>query len=180
MSKFCTNCGKILQFENAEICPYCGVKIDPAKISAPIRIPKNMSLMDGEVPIWFGHISWAANFLILLIGLFCLLTVILFFITIMCVIIAWINVSTSEYFVSNKRIYAKRGLISRVLNDIKIEWVTNVYFQQGIVGRILNFGNLGISTPGERGGAVEFLGISDPLKVKAIIEDILTKYRRNP
>ena len=32
MTKFCTNCGKPLQFENAEICPSCGVRIhEPPK-----------------------------------------------------------------------------------------------------------------------------------------------------
>lgn len=29
MPKFCTNCGKPLQFENAEICPGCGVRLQP-------------------------------------------------------------------------------------------------------------------------------------------------------
>lgn len=93
---------------------------------------------------------------------------------------AWIDVSTSEYFISNKRIYFKRGLISRVMNDIKIEWVTNIFVQQGIFGRLLNFGNIGISSPGERAGAIGFVGVSDPMTVKAIIEDTLAKYKKNP
>jgi uncharacterized membrane protein YdbT with pleckstrin-like domain len=93
-------------------------------------------------------------------------------------IIAWIEISTSEYFISNKRIYFKRGLISRVLNDINIGWVTNIFVQQSISGRILNFGNIGISTPGERAGAIGFVGVSDPMKGKAIIEDTLVKYKK--
>jgi TM2 domain-containing membrane protein YozV len=33
MVKFCPNCGKELQFENAEICPSCGVRIkEPPKL----------------------------------------------------------------------------------------------------------------------------------------------------
>jgi len=116
--------------------------------------------------------------LLLLVGVICLFTVILIFISIICFIVAWIDVTTSEYFVSNKRIYFKRGLISRVLNDIKIEWVTNDFVQQGIFGRVLNFGNIGISSLGEPAGAIGFVGVSDPMKVKAIIEDTLVKYKK--
>lgn len=143
-----------------------------------IQIPKDITLSEGEIPIWFGKVTWTANFLLLLVGLIFLCTIFLFFITIMCVIIAWINVNSSEYFISNKRIYSKHGLLNRTSNEIKIDWVTNVYFQQGMVGRTLNFGNIGISTPGEHEGAVEFNGIADPLKVKAIVEDTLEKNKK--
>lgn len=37
MPKFCTTCGKPLQFENAEICPSCGVRIhEPPKAAEEI------------------------------------------------------------------------------------------------------------------------------------------------
>jgi flagellin FlaB len=35
MPKFCPTCGKPLQFENAEICPNCGVRIKSPTISPP-------------------------------------------------------------------------------------------------------------------------------------------------
>ena len=35
MPKFCPTCGKPLQFENAEICPHCGVRIKTPTISPP-------------------------------------------------------------------------------------------------------------------------------------------------
>jgi uncharacterized membrane protein YidH (DUF202 family) len=39
MPNFCPTCGKPLQFENAEICPSCGVRIQPPPIPAEIRSP---------------------------------------------------------------------------------------------------------------------------------------------
>lgn len=39
MPNFCPTCGKPLQFENAEICPSCGVRIQPPSIPAEIRSP---------------------------------------------------------------------------------------------------------------------------------------------
>lgn len=38
MPNFCPTCGKPLQFENAEICPSCGVRIQP-RIPVEIRSP---------------------------------------------------------------------------------------------------------------------------------------------
>ena len=140
-----------------------------------------MSLTEGEIPIWFGQMSWISKWFWIFIAIICLLTrnSFLIVIAIFIAILVAIDVLTSEYFISNKRIYFKRGLISRVLNDIKIEWITNIFVQQGIFGRILNYGDIGISSPGERSGAIGFIGVSDPMKIKAIIEDTLTKYKKN-
>jgi len=33
--------------------------------------------------------------------------------------------------------------------------------------------------PGEHSGAIGFIGVSDPMGVKAIIEDTLMKYKKN-
>jgi uncharacterized membrane protein YdbT with pleckstrin-like domain len=146
-----------------------------------IQIPKDMYLTEGEIPIWSGYISWVSRWFWILMVIICLLTGSSFFIVIavFIAILVLIDVFTSEYFISNKRIYFKRGLISRVLNDIKIEWITNIFVQQGIFGRILNYGNIGISSPGEYGGAIGFVGVSDPMKIKATIEETLIKYKKN-
>jgi uncharacterized membrane protein YdbT with pleckstrin-like domain len=176
----CQKCGKENP-DNNKFCKECGAPLTNSSFyHTSIRIPKDMSLTEGEIPIWFGQMSWASMWLVLLVGIVFLFTIIFFFISIICFLVAWIDVSTSEYFISNKRIYFKRGLISRVMNDIKIEWVTNIFVQQGIFGRLLNFGNIGISSPGERAGAIGFVGVSDPMTVKAIIEDTLAKYKKNP
>ena len=147
-----------------------------------IRIPEDMSLTEGENPIWFGQMSWISRWVWILIAIICFITVnpVLMVIAVLIVILVVIDVVTSEYFISNKRIYSKRGLISRRLNDIKIEWITNIFVQQGIFGRVLTYGDIGISTPGEHGGAIGFVGVSDPMGVKAVIEDTLMKYKKNP
>ena len=43
MSKFCVHCGKPLEFENAEICPNCGIRLkDPPNTS---EIPNSILAM---------------------------------------------------------------------------------------------------------------------------------------
>lgn len=147
-----------------------------------IKTPKDMSLTEGEIPIWFGQMSWVSRWFWIVMVIICLLTGSSFFIVVavLIAILVLIDVLTSEYFISNKRIYFKRGLLSRVLNDIKIEWITNIFVQQGIFGRMLNYGDIGISSPGEHGGAIGFIGVSDPMNVKAIIEETLVNHKKNP
>ena len=147
-----------------------------------VRIPEDMSLTEGEIPLWFGQMSWISRWVWILIAIIFFITVnsVFMVIAVLIVMLVVIDVVTSEYFISNTRIYMKRGLISRQLNDIKIEWITNIFVQQGIFGRVLSYGDIGISSPGEHGGAIKFVGVSDPMGVKAIIEDTLLKYKKNP
>lgn len=180
---FCPKCGKENPDTN-KFCRECGAALtSPSNtvqpVSSSIRIPKDLTLTDGEIPLWFGQMSWASMWLVVLIAVVFFITIILIPLSIIFLLIAWINIWTSEYFISSKRIYIKRGLISRTLNDIKIEWVTNIFVRQGISGRILNFGNVGISTPGEAAGAIGFFGVANPIAVKAIIENTLAKYKKN-
>ena len=139
-----------------------------------IRTPTEISLTEGEIPLWFGQMSWAANWVWLLLGII----FIWFIIGIAFFIIAWLNVITSEYFISNKRIFVKYGFISRTMNDIKMEWVTNTSLSQDVFGRFLNFGNVLISTPGTATGTEKMEGVSDPMIVKGIIEERLSKFKK--
>jgi tetratricopeptide (TPR) repeat protein len=141
-----------------------------------IKIPTDVTLNENEDPIWSGHMSWASNWIWLLLALLLCWTIILPFIF---VIIAWINVATSEYFISNRRVYLKYGLIRRTVNDLKLEWITNISVTQGFVGRVLNFGNVVIATPGTYSGTSPFLGVSDPMKVRGILDIQTQKYKNN-
>ena len=143
-----------------------------------VRVPTDVSLTEGEVPLWFGQMSWAANWVWLLLAVFFLLTIFGIILSIIFVVIAYINVKTSEYFVSNKRIFVKYGLISRVMNDIKSEWVTNTSVAQDFFGRILNYGDVLIATPGSYTGTSMINGVGDPMRVKGFIDDRITKNKK--
>ena len=57
MPKFCTTCGKPLQFENAEICPSCGVRIkDPQNL----RLRENTGFNTREQ----ARINWLKKYII--------------------------------------------------------------------------------------------------------------------
>ena len=53
MVKFCPTCGKPLQFENADICPSCGVRIQsPPQIKTENRNPWVAVILSFLFPGW--------------------------------------------------------------------------------------------------------------------------------
>ena len=83
-----------------------------------------------------------------------------------------LNVISSEYFVSSKRIFIKRGILSRASHDLKIEWMTGTVVRQGLFGRVLNFGDVVFTGVGLSGN-VKMNGVFDVLNVKEIVENVI-------
>ena len=151
------------------------------------RIPSGFTLMPNEVPYWYGKMSWKANWLRILFGaLFILigiattqigLGILFLFLGILLLLAAYLRVVGSEYFVTSHRIYVKYGIIRRFVFEIKNEWITSTMVRQGFMERLLNYGDLIISTPGHYAGSVFIRGVSDPMHFRTIVEDILRKFR---
>jgi DNA-binding Lrp family transcriptional regulator len=73
--------------------------------------------------------------------------------------------------------YTKYGLIGRRVFEIRNEWITSVIARQGFISRILNYGDLVYSTPGQYAGSVAMIGVSDPMHVRTIVEDVLRRFK---
>jgi len=139
-----------------------------------INVPGGFTLMEGERPYWYGRLSWKANWLLILLGV---LTIWIFGLGIIFFIIAFLRVKKTEYFITSHRIYAKYGLVGRNVFEIKNEWITGVMVRQGFISRILNYGDLVYSTPGQYAGSVVMIGVSDPMHVRTIVEDVLIRFK---
>lgn len=83
--------------------------------------------------------------------------------------IAYIKYKTTELAITNKRVIAKFGFISRRTVEINLNKVESIQVDQTIWGRLFNYGTLIISGAGTPQAPI--LGISDPMKFrKAFIE----------
>lgn len=76
--------------------------------------------------------------------------------------------NATEYAVSNKRVVIKTGILSRYTNEVRPEAIEAVTVNQGILGRMLNFGDCLIRGRGV--GKLSMSYVVDPLKVKTTIE----------
>ena len=76
-------------------------------------------------------------------------------------VVAYVRYKTTELAFTNKRVIAKFGFISRQTVELNISKVESIQVNQGILGRIFNFGTLIISGAGNPQAPIP--GISDPM-----------------
>lgn len=86
---------------------------------------------------------------------------------------AYLSVKNTEYIVSNKGLYVKKGILSRSVQKIGFDKVQNISFSQGILGNHFGYGNIEISTAGGSGVEMRFRSIRDPKQVQEKINDLM-------
>jgi uncharacterized membrane protein YdbT with pleckstrin-like domain len=116
------------------------------------------SLVAGESIIHRAHVSWWSQFGLVLLGL---LTLVVFGLGLVFLVWAWIKVRSTEIAITNRRVIAKFGIVKRSTVEINLEKVEALRVEQGVMGRVLNYGTIFITGTGS---SVEPIpSIADPL-----------------
>ena len=83
-------------------------------------------------------------------------------------LIFWVSAAityyTTELAITNKRVIAKFGLIRRDTVEMNISKVESIQVEQGIIGRIFNFGSIVVAGAGDPKAPIP--GISTPLEFR--------------
>jgi len=80
----------------------------------------------------------------------------------------YVRVATSEFAVTNKRVLIKVGWIRRRTLEMQLAKVETIGVNQGVLGRILNYGSIVVvGTGGTREG---FPGIRNPLEFRKQVQ----------
>jgi uncharacterized membrane protein YdbT with pleckstrin-like domain len=124
------------------------------------------ALVKDEKIVHVGHNSlWSLS------HLFALGIVLLpaFGIGLIFLVVAYVRYKTTELAITSKRVIAKFGFISRRTVEINIKKVESIQVDQGILGRVFNYGTLVISGAGDPQAPIP--GISEPMAFRrAFIE----------
>src|SRR5262249_61442561 len=68
-------------------------------------------------------------------------------------LVRWIELRTSEFAVTSMRLIFKVGLVARYTTELLLAKVESISVTQGLLGRMLNYGDLTVTgTGGGRGG----------------------------
>jgi|WetSurMetagenome_2_1015567.scaffolds.fasta_scaffold78967_2 hypothetical protein len=153
-----------------------------------VKLPSGLLLSEGEKPIWYSHPSYASriggiisNCFWLVLGaiLFAISPATLgFFFGILFIILGlvgllfvFIGVYFTEFFISNRRVYIKSGVLGRSTHDLRTEWITGSTLHQGVFGRMFNFGNVIFNGVGFSNATM--LGAPEVLNVKGIVDGVV-------
>lgn len=121
------------------------------------------ALIKDEKVTYTGNISLWSLAPLILIG-FLLLS--LYGLGLIFWMVAFIRYKTTELVVTNKRVIAKFGFISRQTIEINISKIESIQVNQGILGRIFNYGSLVISGAGNPQAPIP--GISNPMNFRRV------------
>lgn len=93
-----------------------------------------------------------------------------FVITLPLAVYEYLRVRYTELGLTNKRVICKTGIISRQSEEMKLTSIETVEIDQGVLGRILGYGNIHVSGRGI--SDVVLRSVKDPMAVKRAIESI--------
>ena len=140
-----------------------------------------LNLSVGEQVIFEGHPSWRAILGFYLKGLLIAVvagaiakvvgaataTVFLIVLVILALtlLIGFVKRVTTTYTITNRRLNIKRGLISREVQETRLERVQNVNYNQSLYQRIMQIGDVDFDTAGTGDYDFTFTGVADPEEV---------------
>ena len=149
-------------------------------------------LHPGEQVLYEGHPSWRAilDFYlkgIALTALVCLLVAVgtnVFgdetqegLVTILAVagvaltiLVGFIKRVATSYTITNRRLHIKRGIISRTIQETRLERVQNVNYTQSVVQRALQIGNVDFDTAAGDDYTFIFAGVAEPADVVHMVD----------
>jgi uncharacterized membrane protein YdbT with pleckstrin-like domain len=144
-----------------------------------------MDLHPGEDVVFEGHPSWRAVLafyisgiigslliavivaLVASVGLGVVVGVVLIALVIL---VGFIRRMATTYMVSNQRLYIRRGILSKRIQQTRIDRVQNVNTDQSLIERILRVGKVDFDTAGTDDSDFTFIGLSNPSRVVAAVD----------
>jgi len=108
-------------------------------------------------------ISFFESFVLLVFSI--LLIPYLFFL-----LLAYLRYRNESYWITNKRVICKRGLIGYRIISIPLERISDVLVSRNLLERILGFGSVWIeSLAGQAGAEAVFHGLRNPQEIQELI-----------
>jgi len=140
--------------------------------------PVSLNLSPGEQVIFEGHPSWRAILGFYLKGILVAVVIgviaklfdagnatvflIVLVIIALTVLIGFVKRVATTYTITNRRLNIKRGIISREIQETRLERVQNVNYRQSVYQRIMQIGDVDFDTAATDDYNFVFVGVADP------------------
>ena len=130
------------------------------------------NLLAQEKVLYRAHPSLWSLAPMILLGILLLVLVVGLFV----LIAAWIKYRTTEFAVTDRRVIAKSGLVSRRTVEMFLDKVESLNVEQSVAGRVFDYGTVTIRGTGAT--SEPFANISAPLALRKNFMDAADAYRR--
>jgi uncharacterized membrane protein YdbT with pleckstrin-like domain len=144
-----------------------------------------MDLHPGEEVVFEGHPSWRALLSFYLAGVVAAAAVgvvvalvasaavgvaVGVVLVALVLVVGFVRRMTTTYMVSTQRLYIRRGLLAKHVQQTRIDRVQNVNTDQRLRDRILRVGTVDFDTAGTDDSDFTFVGIANPGDVVAAVD----------
>ncbi|MDQ3934174.1 MAG: PH domain-containing protein [Actinomycetota bacterium] len=85
----------------------------------------------------------------------------------------WLKRISTRYAITNRRIHIRRGILSRNIEETRLDRLQDTRVQQGLGQRLLGVGTVDFGTSAESGAGFRFEGIANPDHVARQIDRVL-------
>jgi uncharacterized membrane protein YdbT with pleckstrin-like domain len=133
------------------------------------------SLIPGEKVEFEANVTFLSQLLWFVLALLTLTTVIG---PILFVLVAVLNVKTTELAVTNKKVVGKAGWISRRSVDLPLQKVESITISESILGRVFGYGSVSIAGTGGHQVAIPY--IKGPVSFKQAVMTLVDKLQNTP
>jgi uncharacterized membrane protein YdbT with pleckstrin-like domain len=82
---------------------------------------------------------------------------------------SYLQYTNTNYVVTNRGLYSKRGVLSRDVQQIGFDKIQNISYSQSALGSSFGYGSVDVSTAGGSGVEVKFGSIPDPASIQELI-----------
>jgi uncharacterized membrane protein YdbT with pleckstrin-like domain len=140
----------------------------------------SLNLSPGEQVIFEGHPSWRAILGFYLKGLLVAVIlgviaklldgnatafVVVLAVLALTVLIGFVKRVATTYTITNRRLNIKRGIVSREIQETRLERVQNVNYRQSAYQRVMQIGDVDFDTAATDDYNFVFAGVADPGEV---------------
>jgi Predicted membrane protein len=86
----------------------------------------------------------------------------------------------TTYTITDRRLNIKRGIVSREIQETRLERVQNVNYRQTVYQRLMQIGDVDFDTAGSGDYDFSFDGVADPEDVVAKVHDAQSMHQAGP
>lgn len=82
----------------------------------------------------------------------------------------WLALEHTELAITDQRVYLRRGIVTTNVNQVAYDKVTDISYNEGVLGRVLGYATLEVNTSGSTAKPITVPGLTEGLALKRLIE----------